>query len=83
MREGVIVLPDLTGERHIKLSSPFGEWQGAAVLCACGCLVRLDQATVHRRRQMGKPVECRSCRNRRVTMEKEDLDNEFYGPQEK
>lgn len=79
LRERMIVLPDLSGERHVSLSSPFGEWQGATVLCACGCLARLDRATVHRRRMMGKPVECRACRNRRVALEKEDLDSEFYG----
>jgi len=27
---------------------------------------------------LGKPVECHHCRNRRVAMEKEELDLEFY-----
>jgi len=42
-------------------------------------MVRLDQATVHRRRMLGKPVECHHCRNRRVALEKEEMDSEFYG----
>jgi len=79
VREGIIVLPELTGECQTSMPSLFGEWRGATVLCACGSLVRLDRATVHRRRQMGKPVECQACRNRRVASEKEELDSEFYG----
>jgi hypothetical protein len=27
---------------------------------------------------MGKPVECHHCRNERVALEMEDLDNEYY-----
>ncbi|MHC1680825.1 MAG: hypothetical protein AB9860_06215 [Methanomassiliicoccales archaeon] len=78
LRERTLVLPCLAGEERSHCSSLFGDWQGATVLCSCGSLVRLDQAAVHRRRVLGKPVECHHCRNRRVAMEKEELDMEFY-----
>ena len=77
--ESSLVLPCSIGEERGHYTSQFGDFQGATVLCACGSLVKLDQATVHRRRMLGKPVECHHCRNRRVALEKEDLDNEFYG----
>ncbi|HRU11584.1 MAG TPA: hypothetical protein P5189_03395 [Methanomassiliicoccales archaeon] len=73
-------LPSLVDEGQTRSRSLFGEWKGAVVLCACGSLVHLDEATVLRRRALGKPVECHRCRNRRVALEREDLDNEFYGP---
>ena len=79
LRERTLVLPCSIGEERGRCTSLFGDWHSATVLCACGALVHLDQATVHRRRVLGKPVECHQCRNRRVALEKEDLDNEFYG----
>jgi len=78
LRERTLVLPCLADEERGHCTSPFGNWHSATVLCACGTIVRLDQAAVHRRRTLGKPVECHHCRNRRVTLEKEELDNEFY-----
>jgi hypothetical protein len=76
-RVGMALPYDIHAEKGVGSRSLFGEWRGATVLCACGSLVRLDQAAVNRRRQMGKPVECRHCRNRRVAMDHEDLDNEY------
>ncbi|HIH76792.1 MAG TPA: hypothetical protein HA343_05710 [Methanomassiliicoccales archaeon] len=78
LRESTLVLPCLAGEERVHCTSLFGDWHGATVLCSCGSLVRLDQAAVHRRRKLGKPVECHHCRNRRVALEKEELDMEFY-----
>ncbi|MCG7844103.1 MAG: hypothetical protein MIO90_01575 [Methanomassiliicoccales archaeon] len=78
IRERVLIMPEVDMEEHSSFHSMFGEWRGATVLCACGALVRLDQGSVYRRRTMGKPVECRTCRNQRVAMELENLDNEFY-----
>jgi hypothetical protein len=78
LRERTLVLPCLAGEERGLCTSLFGDWHGATVLCSCGSLVRLDQAAVHRRRMLGKPVECHHCRNRRVAMEKEELDMDFY-----
>lgn len=78
LRERTLVLPCLADEERGHRTSLFGDWHSATVLCACGNLVRLDQAAVHRRRMLGKPVECHHCRNRRVALEKEELDNEFY-----
>ncbi|MDD1772019.1 MAG: hypothetical protein LUQ09_03780 [Methanomassiliicoccales archaeon] len=76
-RVGMALPYDIHTEKSAGSRSLFGEWRGATVLCACGSLVRLDQSAVNRRRQMGKPVECRHCRNRRVAMEHADLDNEY------
>jgi len=73
-----IAVFDTDTEHHAVLNSYFGEWRGSTVLCACGALVRIDQNEVRRRRMMGKTVECRQCRNRRVSLEREDLDVEFY-----
>lgn len=78
VRERVLLMPELDVEEHASFQSMFGDWHGATVLCACGTLVRLDQASVYRRRMMGKPVECQHCRNQRVAAELEDLDNEYY-----
>ncbi len=78
LRERTLVLPCLSGEEQSHCPSLFGDWHGATVLCSCGSLVQLDQAAVHRRRTLGKPVECHHCRNRRVAMEKEELDLEFF-----
>jgi len=79
LRERTLVLPCQATEERSHCTSPFGDWLGAIVLCSCGSMVRLDQATVHRRRMLGKPVECHHCRNRRVALEKEEMDSEFYG----
>nr|MBP8685552.1 hypothetical protein [Methanomassiliicoccales archaeon] len=49
-------LPSLVDEGQTRSRSLFGEWKGAVVLCACGSLVHLDEATVLRRRALGKPV---------------------------
>ena len=65
-------LPSLVDEGQTRSRSLFGEWKGAVVLCACGSLVHLDEATVLRRRALGKPVECHRCRNRRVALEREE-----------
>lgn len=78
IRERVLPMPELDMEEHTSFQSVFGNWRGATVLCACGALVRLDQGSVYRRRMMGKPVECHHCRNERVALEMEDLDNEYY-----
>jgi hypothetical protein len=77
-QKSILVLPDQVGEDHASYQSLFGDWKGATVLCACGALVRLDRTSVNRRRQMGKPLECQRCRNRRVSLEREDMNNEFY-----
>ncbi|MCX6650994.1 MAG: hypothetical protein NT131_04975 [Methanomassiliicoccales archaeon] len=78
IREKEVVVFDPETERRSSLHSFFGEWHGSTVLCSCGALVRIDQAAVRRRRMMGKPVECHQCRNRRVALEHEDIDMEFY-----
>jgi hypothetical protein len=78
IRERVLLMPELDVEEHASFQSMFGNWRGAPVLCACGALVHLDQGSVYRRRMMGKPVECQHCRNERVALKMEDLDNEYY-----
>ena len=71
---------DLRCERD--MCSAFGDWRASTVLCACGTLIRLDREMVRLRRSMGKPVECRQCRNRRIAREREEMGRDFYGPEE-
>jgi hypothetical protein len=81
-QEKVIGVSDFDLRCERDMSSVFGYWRASTVLCSCGNLVRLDRETVQRHRAMGKPVECRQCRNRRIAREREELERDFYGPEE-
>jgi hypothetical protein len=52
------------------------------ILCSCGAVVELDRSAVGIKRKLGKTVECRKCRNARITREKEEEDIAFTGIKE-
>ncbi len=52
------------------------------VYCTCGRIVDLDRSTINLKRQLGKPIECNSCRNRRISCEIDLLDRHFLGEEE-
>jgi hypothetical protein len=51
-------------------------------LCGCGELVDLDTDIVLRKRILGKRVECVNCRNRRIALERDELDRHYLGLEE-
>lgn len=53
----------------------FGPYLIGKVLCDCGELADLDKEVILRKKLLGKSVECRACRNRRIAEELE-IDNE-------
>ena len=53
----------------------FGPYLIGKVLCDCGVLADLDEEVILRKKLLGKSVECRACRNRRIAEELE-IDNE-------
>jgi len=57
----------------------FGDTPRRKVLCSCGVIADFDSAMVSTKKGLGKVVECRSCRNRRVAREMEELTIEFMG----
>jgi hypothetical protein len=45
-------------------------------LCACGALVDMDRNVLKTKRALGKPIECRRCRNERVARDLEGAESE-------
>jgi hypothetical protein len=45
-------------------------------LCACGALVEIDRSVLKTKKALGKPVECRRCRNERVARELDGPESE-------
>lgn len=49
------------------------------VYCECGRIVWLDRSAMRLKLNMGKNLECTSCRNKRISDEIEILDRHFDG----
>lgn len=64
------------------MKNMFGPYLKGKALCGCGALADLDLGVVYLKKGLGKRVECRSCRNRRVAQEKDALDRDFFGIEE-
>lgn len=60
----------------------FGEYRKRKVLCPCGAIAEVDSAVAGAKSSLGKTVECRSCRNRRIAHEREELDSHFKGAED-
>lgn len=60
----------------------FGPNSMKKALCGCGELVDLDTDIVLRKRILGKRVECVNCRNRRIALERDELDRHYLGLEE-
>ena len=52
------------------------------VYCGCGMIVDLDRSVINLKRNLGKPIECISCRNRRISSEIDSLDRHFSGEED-
>ena len=57
----------------------FGDTPRRKVLCSCGAIADFDSAMASRKKGLGKFVECRACRNRRIAHEMEELSAHFSG----
>jgi len=57
----------------------FGDTPRRKILCSCGAIADFDSAMASRKRSLGKAVECRACRNERISHEMEDLNAQFLG----
>jgi hypothetical protein len=57
----------------------FGDTPRRKVLCSCGAIAEFDSAMASRKKGLGKVVECRTCRNRRIAQEMEELAVQYNG----
>ena len=57
----------------------FGDSPRRKVLCSCGAIADFDSAMASRKKVLGKIVECRTCRNRRIAEEMEAVDAHYNG----
>jgi len=46
--------------------------------CSCGAIAELDSSAIRLKQKLGKEIECRYCRNRRIAEELEEL-RAIYG----
>jgi hypothetical protein len=60
----------------------FGPYHKNKVLCACGSIADIDSGVLSTKRGLGKRVECRACRNRRIALEHETIERHFLGLEE-
>jgi hypothetical protein len=52
------------------------------ILCSCGAIAEIDSAMVSTKNGLGKMVECRVCRNRRIAREFQEMEHHFNGGEE-
>jgi len=57
----------------------FGPYSKNKALCGCGALMDIDAEVQRRKLNLGKRVECRECRNRRIAQEHDDLEKHYLG----
>ncbi len=60
----------------------FDEKSSMSVYCKCGRIVILGRAEMKTRLELGKELECVSCRNRRISMEIDMMNDHFNGVEE-
>lgn len=47
------------------------------VYCPCGCIVDLDKNVIKIKQNLGKIIECMSCRNSRISTEIDMMERHF------
>jgi len=57
----------------------FGPYSMNKGLCCCGELTDIDSEVLRRKIELGKKVECRKCRNKRIAEEHELLELHYLG----
>ena len=60
----------------------FGPYSMNKGLCSCGELTDVDSEVLRRKSELGKRVECRGCRNRRIALAHEHLELHYLGIEE-
>ena len=60
----------------------FGPYSMNKGLCSCGELTDIDQEVMRRKNELGKAIECRACRNRRIALEHDQLELHYLGVDE-
>lgn len=60
----------------------FGPNSMKKALCGCGELVDLDTDIIRRKKILGKRVECVNCRNRRIALERDELEKHLFALEE-
>jgi DNA-directed RNA polymerase subunit RPC12/RpoP len=74
-----VKIPALIIKTHVY----FGEGAKRKVLCKnCGAIAEVDLRVATTKKQLGKLIECRSCRQRRVAREMEEMEKHFTGEDE-
>ena len=62
---------------HVQAFKDTGLDSFTKIYCTCGRIVDIDRETYCRRVSLHKPVECNRCRNRRISMEFDMLDEHY------
>ncbi len=60
----------------------FNEKSSMSVYCTCGRIVILGKAEMKTRLELGKELECMSCRNRRISREIDMMNDHYNGIEE-
>jgi len=60
----------------------FGESPKRKVLCSCGVIAEVDLRIASTKMNLGKVLECRTCRNERISRERGELERHFSGEEE-
>ncbi len=57
----------------------FGPYSINKGLRSCGTLTDIDSQVFRLKNELGKEIECRECRNKRIAMEHEQLELHYLG----
>lgn len=66
----------IDGDDVLSYIRPYREM---SVYCTCGRIVALDRAEMEIKIRLGKQLQCMQCRNIRIGLEIESLNNHFAG----
>jgi hypothetical protein len=70
-------MPELeAGTSRVPREARLSDAPTSKALCACGALVEIDRSVLKTKKALGKPVECRRCRNERVARDLEGPEGE-------
>jgi hypothetical protein len=66
-------------QRPAQVMMLFGEPPRRKILCSCGAIAEVDQGIAAKKMILGKAMECRACRNGRISRERDELEKHFSG----
>ncbi len=67
---------------YLRTLDTLAEESMMSVYCVCGRIVVLDRSEMKLRLNLGKELECSSCRNRRISHEIDVMNDHFNGIEE-